>query len=87
MLHVFETYGVENCGYCREWFCAQTGIKSSLYVKVGVVHCIEELERRNKTQIRRLGIVGRTAGCEWARNKWEEYGKKAPAVLKKKNVG
>ena len=30
MRHVFETYAIENCGFCREWFCAQA------YVKVGV---------------------------------------------------
>ena len=30
MLHAFETYAIENCGFCREWFCAQA------YVKVGV---------------------------------------------------
>ena len=21
--HEFETYAIENCGFCREWFCAQ----------------------------------------------------------------
>ena len=30
MLRVFETYVIENCGFCREWFCAQA------YVRVGV---------------------------------------------------
>ena len=30
MLHVFETYAIKNCGFCREWFCAQA------HVKVGV---------------------------------------------------
>ena len=30
MLHVFETFAIENCEFCREWFCAQA------YVKVGV---------------------------------------------------
>ena len=30
MLHVFETYAIANCGFCREWFCAQA------YMKVGV---------------------------------------------------
>ena len=29
VLHVFEAYTNENCGFCREWFSAQA------YVKVG----------------------------------------------------
>ena len=31
VLHVFETYTIGKCGFCREWFCAQ-----AYYVKVGV---------------------------------------------------
>ena len=30
MLHVFETYAIKKCVFCREWFCAQA------YMKVGV---------------------------------------------------
>ena len=30
MLHVFETYAIKKCGFCREWFCSQA------YVKIGV---------------------------------------------------
>ena len=29
LMHVFETYTIENCAFCQKWFCAQA------YVKVG----------------------------------------------------
>ena len=34
MLHVFETYAIENGGFCREWFRAQAYVKAS----VGALH-------------------------------------------------
>ena len=33
--------------------------------RYALVHCIEELERRNKTQTRRLCIVGKTTVALW----------------------
>ena len=34
MLHVFETYAIQNGGFCREWFRAQAYVKAS----VGALH-------------------------------------------------
>ena len=55
MLHVFETYAMKIFGFCPERFCAQA------HVKVGVGPLHRGIGRGNKTQIRRLCIVGRTA--------------------------
>ena len=54
LIRVFETYATKNCGFCREWFCAQA------YVEVGVGALHRGIGKTKRNANQEIVIVGRT---------------------------